>query len=67
MSGLYLRVLGGVDDISLSVHDPVYWDSRDDVRLDELKVVHKFGRRSWKLRLFQRRVKGLLQLCSLRN
>lgn len=57
---LYLRVLGGVDNIALPVHDPVHRDARDDIGLDELELVHKLGRGSWELWLFQRRVKGLL-------
>lgn len=40
---MYLGVLGGVHDISLSIHDSVYWDTRDDIGLDKLKIVHKFG------------------------
>ena len=55
----YLRVLWGVDDLSLPVHHPVNGDPRDDVRLDELQTVYKLSRGSGELRLVCG-VKGLL-------
>lgn len=62
---LYLRVLRGVDDVTLPVHHTVHWDARDDIGLDELKLIHEFSRGSGELWLFQCRVKGLLPLHGL--
>lgn len=65
VSASYLWILGGVDDLALSVHDPIYRDSRNHVGLDELQVINELRRGPGKLRLLHGRIERLLALSSL--
>lgn len=46
-----MGVFTGVDDLALAVHDTVDGDTRDDIGLDELKLVYKLRRGPWELGL----------------
>lgn len=65
VSASYLWILGRVDDLALSVHDPIYRDSRNHVGLDELQVIDELRRGSGKLRLLHGRIECLLAPSSL--
>lgn len=46
-----MGVFTGVDDLALAVHDTVDGDARNDIGLDELKLVYKLCRGPWELGL----------------